>query len=161
MFSASPICSNTIGQIARNRVAPQPGLPAPVSQENAGLRAQRGVGVDDGTGEASIELRIGLVGIDLPQRHPAVRPRQIENAVREMPILILSGEAQCGVARFADAGHHIDRCRLLRIERHLLPDRDDRIEDRTLVADSLRASAIACGAATVRPRPMNCMRSVS
>ena len=63
-----------------------------------------------------------------------MRPRQIEDAVREMPILIFSDEAQCGVARFRHAGCHVDRRRLLRLEGHPMPDRDDRIEHRALAA---------------------------
>ena len=121
-------------KIARNCVAPQPGLATPVPQENAGLRAQRGIGVDDGTGEARIQLRIGLGGIDLPQRHPAVRPRQIEDAVRQVPILVFSGEAQGGIARLGDAGRDVNRRRLLRIESHPVSDRDDRVQNRALLA---------------------------
>ena len=63
--------------------------------------------------KAAIELRVGLGGIDLPQDHLAMGPRQLEDAIRETPILVFLDQAQGSVAGFADAGHHIDRCRLL------------------------------------------------
>jgi hypothetical protein len=41
-------------QIAGYRVAPQPGLPAPVPGDDGGIGAQRGVRVSDGTGQAYV-----------------------------------------------------------------------------------------------------------
>ena len=96
-------------QVAGDGVAPQSRLPAPVAQENAGLRAQRRIGEDHGARKARVELRIRLGGIDLPQRHAAVRPREIEDAVRQMPVLVFADEAQRGVARLGHAEGHVDR----------------------------------------------------
>ena len=81
-------------QIAGNGVAPETGLPAAVLDENARVGAQRGIGVDDRAGEASVELRVGLCGIDLPQDHLAVGPRQVEDPIRETPILVFLDQAQ-------------------------------------------------------------------
>ena len=116
-----------------------------------GVGAQRGIGVDDRAGQAPIELRIGLGGIDLPQHHLAVCPGQIEDAIRETPILVFLDQAQGRIAGFADAGDHIDRCRLFRIERDPIADGDNRIEHRALAARERPgiASPIACGSATV------------
>ena len=100
-------------QVARNGVAPQAGLPAAVLEENARVGAQRGIGVDDRAGKTPIELRVGLGGIDLPQDHLAMGPRQIEDAIREAPILVFLDQAQGGVAGLADARDDVDRCRLL------------------------------------------------
>ena len=80
-------------QIAGNRVAPQAGLPAAVLDENARVGAQRGIGVDHGGGQVCIELRIGFRGIELPQDHLGVCPRQIEGAIRETPILVFIDKA--------------------------------------------------------------------
>ncbi|MCK7491006.1 MAG: hypothetical protein MZW92_03845 [Comamonadaceae bacterium] len=93
-----------------------------------GVGAQRGIGVDHGAGKASIELRVGLGGVDLPQEHLAVCPCQVKDAVCEAPVLVFLHEAQADVAGFADAGDNIDRCRFFRIERDPIPDGDNRIE---------------------------------
>ena len=149
-------------QIAGNGIAPQAGLPAAVLAENGCVGAQRGIGVDDGAGKASIELRVGLGGIDLPQHHLAVRPRQVEDAIREMPVLVFPDQAQGCVAGFADAGDHVDRRRLFRIERDpIAGSRQSDPAPSPALPESAAESLIACGAATVRPRPMKRMRSVS
>ncbi len=97
-------------------------------------------------------------------------PGQIEDTIGETPILVFLDQAQADVAGVADAGHHIDRCRFFRIERDPTPDGDNRIEHRALAARERRSIVrplcapeplMACGSAAVRPRPMNCMRSVS
>ena len=121
-------------QIAGNGVAPQAGLPAAVLAEDARVGAQRGIGVDDGAGKVSIELRVGLRGIELPQDHLAMGPCQIEDAIREPPILVFLDKAQGSVASLPDAGDNVDRCRFLRIERDSMTDRDNRIEHGALAA---------------------------
>ena len=52
-------------QIAGDGVAPQPGLPTPIADQHGGVGAQGGVGVNDRAGQARIQLRIGLTGIEL------------------------------------------------------------------------------------------------
>ena len=121
-------------QVARDRVAPQAGLPAPVPDEDAVLGAQRRIRVDDGTGETRIELCIGLGGIDLPQRHPAVRPCEVEHAVRQIPVLVLADERQRRIARVGHARCDVDGHGLLRQEREPMPDGHDRIQDRAMPA---------------------------
>ena len=128
-------------QIAGNGVAPQAGLPAAVLDEDARVGAQRGIGVDDGAGQASIELRVGLGGIELPQDHLAMRPRQVEDAIRQTPILVFLDQAQARVAGFADAGDDIHRRRFFRIERDPVADRDNRIEHGPLAARERRRTA--------------------
>ena len=61
-------------------------------------------------------------------------PCQIEDAIRETPVLVFFDQAQGGIAGFADAGDHVDRRRFFRIERDPVPDGDDRIEHRALAA---------------------------
>ena len=80
-------------QIAGNGVAPQAGLPAAVPAENARVGAQRGIGIDYRAGKVSVELRVGLRGVELPQDHLAMGPRQIEDAIRETPILVFLDKA--------------------------------------------------------------------
>ena len=90
--------------------------------------AQRGIGVNYRSGNASIELRVGLCGIDLPQEHLAVCPCQIEDAVCKTPVLVFLDKAHTDVPGFPDARHYIYCCRLFRIERDPVPDSDNRIK---------------------------------
>ena len=128
-------------QVSGNGVTPQPGLPAAILDEHGRVGAQRGVGIDDGAGEACIKLRIGLGGIELAQHHLAVRPAQIEDAVREMPVLVFLDQAQRHLAGFADTRHDIDGDRLFRIECERIADGDDRIQHRALGAGERRRLA--------------------
>ena len=64
----------------RRDAALQPGL----GQLNAAL----GIGVDDRTGEACMQLRVGLAGVELAQHNLAVRPGQIEDAIGKTAILV-------------------------------------------------------------------------
>ena len=75
-------------KIAGNRIAPQTRLAALVLQNDRGFGAERRIGIDDGPGQASIELRVRFGGVDLPQGHLIVRPCQIEDAVGEAAILV-------------------------------------------------------------------------
>ena len=121
-------------QVAGNGVAPQAGLPAPVAHEHAAVGAQRGMGVDDRAGQASVELRVGLAGVDLAQHHLGVGPGQFEDAVGEAPILVFLDQAQGRVAAVADAVDQVDVGRLLRLEGDPAADRHDRIQHRALAA---------------------------
>ncbi|HLA28544.1 MAG TPA: hypothetical protein VJZ49_11685 [Syntrophales bacterium] len=80
-------------QIAGNGVAPETGLPAVILDDDARIGAQRSIGIDHRAGEMSVELRVGLCGIDLPQKDIAVCPRQIEDPIRETPILVFLDQA--------------------------------------------------------------------
>ena len=126
-------------QIAGNGVAPQAGLPAAFLQEDARVGAKRRIGVDDGIGQACIEVRVGFGRVDLAQDHLIMGPCQFEDAIREPPILVFLDQAQGCVAGFADAGNHIDRCRLFRIERDAGADGDNRVQHRALTARQGRA----------------------
>ncbi len=121
-------------QIARDGVAPQPRLPAAVLHQRCGAGAQRRIRIEHRARQAAIQLGVGLRGVDLAQRHPAVRRREVEHAVRQMPVLVLAGEREAGFARLADAEHHVDGCRFTRLERDAAADGHDRIQDRALAA---------------------------
>ena len=95
-------------QVARDRVAPQAGLTAPVAHQHAALGPQRRIGIDHGARQPRVELRVGLGGVDLPQRHEAVRPREVEHAVRQVAVLVLADEGERAIAR---VGHARTRCR--------------------------------------------------
>ena len=128
MLLASAYLQQHDRQVAGDRVAPQPGLSAAVSDQNARGCAQRCIGVDHRAGEAAVELRIGLGGVELPQHDLAVRPRQLEHAIRQTAILILVDEMQYGVARLAGARDHVDRHRRAGVDDHLMADRRNRIQ---------------------------------
>ena len=121
-------------QVAGHRVAPQPGLPAPVPGDDGRVGAQRRVRVDDGAGQAAVELRVRLAGVQLPQHDLGVCRGQREHAIGETPVLVLAHERQAGGARLGHARDDVDRDRLVRLEHVAAADRDDRIEHRTLAA---------------------------
>jgi hypothetical protein len=106
-------------------------------------------------------LRVGLAGVELPQHHLAVRPRQIENPVRQMPVLVFLDQADKACrGSLGHAGDDVDGGRLLGIKRDAIADRDDRVEHRTGAARQ-RPRRSSPGAQCVRPRPMKRIRSVS
>jgi hypothetical protein len=121
-------------QVARDGVAPEARLPAAVAQQHGRQRAQPRVGVEHGAREARVELRIGLRRIDLPQRHPAVGPREVEDAVGEAAVLVFADEGERGLAPLGHAGSDVDRRRLLRPQDDAMPDRGDRVQHRALAA---------------------------
>ncbi len=121
-------------QVTGDRVAPEAGLPPTVSHQHARGGPQRGVGKDHRACEASVELRIGLGGVELPQHDLAVRGRQLEHAIRETAILVLVDEMEHGVPRLGSARNHVDRRRGSGVDGEAMADRDDRIQHRTLGA---------------------------
>ena len=150
------------GQVAGDGVAPQAGLPAPVLHEHAGVGAQRGMGVEDRAGQAPVELRVRLAGVDLAQHHLGVGPGQLEDAVGEAPVLVFLDQAQGGIAAVADAVDQVHAGRLLRapgVIRQRMATTGSSTEP--WLPDSATPSSIARGAAAVRPRPMKRARSVS
>ena len=150
-------------QVAGDRVAPQARLAAPVLAISvAGVGAQRGVRVEHRAREAAVELRVGLGGVELAQRHLAVGPRQLEHAVGEMAVLVLVDEREARVARLGRrrrpcrwspicSGSSVMRQRIATIGSSTEP----------CAARERRVAASRAGAASVRPRPMKRARSVS
>ena len=96
------------GQIAGDGIAPQTGLPAAVPLDHARVGAQQGVGIEDGPGQTPIQLRIGFAGVDLSQRHLAVCPGQIEDTVRQPPVLVFVDQSQTPIACLAHTGDDVD-----------------------------------------------------
>ena len=86
--------------------------------------------MDDRAGQACMQLRVGLAGIELPQHHLAVGPGQVEDAVRKVPVEVFLDQAHGRVAGVTDARHDVDRDRLFRIEGNAMTDGDDRIQHR-------------------------------
>ena len=110
----------------------------------------------------SVKLCISLCGIDLPQKYMTMRPRQIEDPIRETPILVFIDQVNSCVTSFTDTGDNINCGHFFRIQRYSRTDRADRIQHGTFtVPGAFDASPIACGQTSVFPRPMNCRRSVS
>ena len=117
------------GQVARNGVAPQAGLPAPVVLDHVRVSAQRGVGVQDGACQRTVQLCIGFAGIDLLQRHLAVGPSQIENAVGKATVLVFVDQSQANLAGITRSCDHIDGHEGIRLKGDPLSDGDDRVEN--------------------------------
>ncbi len=148
--------------IAGDRVSPESRLPALVAHEHAGVGAQRRICVDHGTGKAPVDLRIAGSRVDLTQHHAAVGPGEVEDAVREVPVLVLGGEREARLARIGGPRHQVDRGRLPGIECNLAADRHDRLEDGTFAARQRGVHLRARWAPRAeRPRPRKRVRSVS
>jgi hypothetical protein len=81
-------------------------------------------------GEALVQLRIGLRGVDLAPHDLALRPGQIEHAIGEAAVAVFVDQRDAGLAIGADAGHHVDDRRLFRRQHDAATDRDHRIEYR-------------------------------
>ena len=129
------------GQIARNGVPPQPGLAAAIADKHRRIGPQLGVGEEDGAGQTGIELGIVFDGVELLQHHLAVGPGQVEDAVRQIPVLILFHQTHGGIAALRHAGHDIDGGRLPRIEGEGHADGDDGIQHRACSAGERRGVA--------------------
>jgi hypothetical protein len=125
-------------QVAGDGVTPQARLATAVLDEQGRIGAQRGIGVDDATRQPRIQLRVGLCSVDLAQHDLAVGPSQVENAVREMAVVIFVDQAQGRVAGVGDARDNIDRGRLLRIQGQQIADGDNRIQHRAVAARQRR-----------------------
>ena len=125
-------------KITGNRIAPQARLATTVLQNDRGFGAQRRIGIDDGPGQSSIELRVRFGGVDLPEGDLIVRPCQIEDPVGEAAILVFLHQSQAGIAGLTDPGNYVDRCSLAGFQRNAAADRDDWIEHRSLRAGERR-----------------------
>ena len=75
-------------------------------------------------------MRIGFGRVDLSQQHRAVRPREIEDAIGEMAVVVLRDESERGVTRLRNPQDDIDDNRLVGLQRDPLADGDNRIEHR-------------------------------
>ncbi len=118
-------------QIAGDRMAPQSGLAAPVLQQQFAVGAQRRMHVHHQPGQALVQLRIGLRGVDLAAHHLAVGPGQVEHAVGQAPVAVLFDQRHARGAVAADAVDHVDHRGLLRRQHDPAADRDHRVEHRT------------------------------
>ena len=117
------------GRVTRNAVAPQAALASTVVLEHAGAGAPGGVGIYQRVGQTAVELGVTLRGIEMAQRHLAVRPRQVKGAVGHAAVLILFDERQ---RRFPAFGHSQDQTNdgaFIRRQRDRAPQRNNRVED--------------------------------
>ncbi len=122
------------GQVARDGMAPQPGLSTLVLLQHARPCTQQGTGIQHVAGQALIELRLGLGGVDLAAHHLAVRPGQVEHAVGQAAVTILVQQCLATGAVGADAIHHVQLHGLLGLQHHPHADGHDRVEHRTVAA---------------------------
>ncbi len=149
-------------QIARDAIAPEPRLSAPVADQHAGFRAAQRGGVDDRARQPAVDLSIRLAGVELPQQDLAVRPGQLEDAVGQARVGVFFRQRHGRLPRLGDAGDQVDprRSRSAAGRRRGGCRPPGRAPDpRCPKAASSRPSRP--GSARVRPRPMNFIRSVS
>ena len=92
--------SRTMRRVARNAIAPQSALPAPIAAQHARTGAPGGIGINQRARQPAIELGIRLGGVELAQRHLAVRPRQFEGAVSHAGVLIFFHQRQRALRGF-------------------------------------------------------------
>ena len=124
-------------QVARDRVRPKARLRLAVARDERRVRAQRRMAVEDASEQPSVGLRLGLADVDLAERHLAVRPGQVDDAVGEVAVAVLVREVQAVLAVGADAHHEVEVHGLLGQEPDAVPDRDDRVEHRARAAGEL------------------------
>ena len=86
-------------------------------------------GVDDGAGEAPVELSLGFAHVDEPQHDLAVGPRHVEGAVHEMPVVVLARQFESLLARGGRAGDEVKLNRRVVGDRERAADRHDGVED--------------------------------
>ena len=121
-------------QVARDRITPQPGLAAAVLQDHRRIGAHGGVGEHDRTRQALVVLGFRFRDAELLQRHLVVRPRQVEDAVGDAPVLVALGQVLDALARVGRARDEVDGRGVVGLEHDALPDRDDRVEHRAFAA---------------------------
>ena len=126
-------------QVTRDRIAPQPRLPAPVAQQHLRIGAQRRLRVDDGVGKARIGLRIGLAGVELAQDHLTVRPGELEHPVRQAPVHHLVRQHQAGLAAVGRAVDDVDERSLVGLQRDHSSGSRHRVEYRSRRAGQRRS----------------------
>ena len=131
-------------QVTGDAVSPESRLSARVLRQDRRVRSTGRIGIHDRAGQPSVELSIGLGGIELAQIDLPVSPRHIENAIRQMPVVILVDQHERSFARVGHAGDEIEDDRFIRCQRQGVTDRDDRIEDRTGGVRQLAGSTHRC-----------------
>ena len=73
-------------------------------------------------------MRIGFAEIDLTENYLRVRPCQVEDAVRETPVLVLVDQGKTSIAIFSRPGDNVYRRRLPRIESDPIANSGNRVE---------------------------------
>ena len=89
-------------QIARDPEAPQPRLRPLVAGNDAGRGAAQRIAVNDGGGQAPVDLGIGFAGVEVTQHLLALEPRHFEGAFDEVPVAILVEQREGRLARVRD-----------------------------------------------------------
>ena len=117
-------------QVARNRIAPQARLAAPVAQQHRTVGAQRRLRIGHRAGQPRVQLGVGLGRVQLAQHDLAVRPGELEDAVGEPAVDVFGEQRDAGIARVGHAVDHVDRRRLLGLERDDAARRGHRVEHR-------------------------------
>ena len=116
------------GQVSRNGMAPESGLPPAIAGKHVRFTTQRRVHVDHRSCQARVKLCFGFGGIDLPQIDPAVGPGDVKYPIGEIAIAVFSGQRNDGFARFAYSAHHVERDGLIGFKRDHTTDRHDGIQ---------------------------------
>ncbi|MNV30687.1 hypothetical protein D3C71_1219660 [compost metagenome] len=122
------------GQIARDGVAPQARLPTAIFQQDGGLGAQQRVLIQDGVGQARVQLRVGIGGVELPHDDLGVGPRQFQRAVGQVAVLVFADQVHAGFAAVAHALHQVHDHGLLGFQRDGAADGRYRVQHRALGA---------------------------
>ena len=116
-------------RVAREAVAPETVLAAPVGEQHAGAGPPGGVGIDQRSGQTAVELGLRLRGVEVAQGHLAVRPREVEGAVGHAGTLIFFHLRQRGLPVFGHAENQINDGGFMGRQRHRAAQGDDGIED--------------------------------
>ncbi|MNI70927.1 hypothetical protein D3C73_1267680 [compost metagenome] len=90
--------------------------------------------IQDGVGQARVELRVGIGGVELPHDDLGVGPRQFQRAVGQMAVLVFADQVHARFAAVAHALHQINDHGLFGVQRDGAADGRYRIQHRTLGA---------------------------
>ncbi len=119
------------GRVAGNAVAPKTILSAPVVEQHAVVCAARRIGINQRAREPAVELRLRLGDVELVQRHLAVRPSEIKDAVGHAGALIFFDVRERGFAVFGHAQNQVNDGGAKRRQRDRAPQGNDGIEHGT------------------------------
>ena len=119
------------GQIARDAVGPQGRLTAAVARDDAGGGAHRRIGIEDASGHLFVQLRLGVGDAELLEKHLAVRPGKIQNAIGRVSVAIFVDQGGDRGSGLGHPGHDVNARCVAGFNRDAAPDGQDGIQDRT------------------------------
>src|SRR5882724_5598248 len=118
-------------------MAPKSRLTPEVIEDHRCLCTERGIGVNNGSRQPKVQLRVGFSGIDLSQEHLVMGPGQFESTVLQMLVPVFMHQAFTCLFCRAYSIDHVDSSSLARLYSYTVPDSNDGVEHCSLTARKL------------------------